>query len=307
MSLSPRLDDLLELRHQAHTLGLASFHLVNSTLSGLFASVFRGSGLDFDEVREYREGDDVRNMEWNVTARTGTPHLKVFREERERTVMLCVDHGAHMNFGTHGTFKSIQAARAAALLGWAANNNQDRVGGLLYGGSETEGLRYFRPERSRRALWQVLNTLTQTTSEDLIVEDRLLTALQHIERGAWTGALVFVIGEFNRDVSALERTLGSLQQRHDVVLFPIDDPVDRDLPEMGTVVFENPAGDRVAINTDDKQGRKAYRTAWLDRRLALQKLANRLGIDVIPLRTDEEVHKGITEGLRQRLAARRFR
>jgi len=120
MTLQPRLDDLLELRHRARTLGLASHHLVNSTFSGLYASVFRGTGLDFEEVREYQEGDDIRNMDWKVTARTNEPHLKVYREERERSVLLCVDHGPHMFFGTRGTFKSIQAARCAALLGWAA-------------------------------------------------------------------------------------------------------------------------------------------------------------------------------------------
>lgn len=307
MSLSPRLDDLLELRHQAHTLGLSSFHLVNSTLSGLFASVFRGSGLDFDEVREYREGDDVRNMEWHVTARTGTPHLKVFREERERTVLLCVDQGAHMSFGTRGTFKSVQAARAAALLGWAANNHHDRVGGLLYAGQGNNGLQYFRPQRSRRSLWRILNTLTGETPGVVPGNDHLLGALQHLERGSWTGALVFVIGDFNREVSVLEGTLGSLRQRHDVVLLPIDDPADRDLPAMGAVEFENTAGDRILIDTDDEAGRRAYRSAWLDHRHALLKLASRLGVDVIPLRTDEEVHKTITDGLRQRLAMRRFR
>ncbi len=104
--MQPRLDELMELRHQAHTLGLASHHLVNTTFSGLYASVFRGQGLNFEEVREYREGDDIRNMDWKVTARTNKPHLKVYREERERSVVLCVDHGPHMFFGTRGTFKS---------------------------------------------------------------------------------------------------------------------------------------------------------------------------------------------------------
>jgi uncharacterized protein (DUF58 family) len=133
MILYPRLDDLLELRHQARTLGVAAHHLVNSTFSGLYSSVFRGTGLDFEEVREYREGDDIRNMDWLVTARTGRPHLKVFREERQRSVILCVDTGPHMSFGTRGTFKSIQAARTAALIGWAASKQHDRVGGVLFG------------------------------------------------------------------------------------------------------------------------------------------------------------------------------
>jgi hypothetical protein len=144
VSLYPRLDDLLELRHQAHTLGVPSHHLVNSTFAGLYASVFRGAGVNFEEVREYREGDDIRYMDWKVTARTNEPHLKVFREERERSVVLCVDRGPHMVFGTRGTFKSVQAARAAALIGWAASRLNDRVGGMAFGDPEA-GLQALPP------------------------------------------------------------------------------------------------------------------------------------------------------------------
>ena len=149
ISLQPRLDDLLELRHQAHTLGLASHHLVNSSFNGLYASLFRGQGLNFEEVREYREGDDIRYMDWKVTARTNEPHLKVFREERERSVVLCVDKGPHMSFVTLGTFKSVQAARAAAMIGWAASRLNDRVGGMAFG-DMAAGLQHFRPSRGRR-------------------------------------------------------------------------------------------------------------------------------------------------------------
>ncbi|MES9868803.1 MAG: DUF58 domain-containing protein, partial [Sedimenticola sp.] len=185
MALTPRLDDLLELRHQAHSLGIASHHLVNTSFSGLYASVFRGTGLDFEEVRAYREGDDIRNMDWKVTARTNNPHLKIFREERERSVVLCVDQGPHMSFGTRGTFKSVQAARAAALLGWAANGLNDRVGGLLFGDT-SEGLKHFRPTKDRRALWRLLKTLSEPSGEAPAGTDPLLGALHQAETGAGT-------------------------------------------------------------------------------------------------------------------------
>ena len=116
-----------------------------------------------------------------------------------------------------------------------------------------------------------------------------------------------MIADFNRDVSVLERTLGSLQQRHDVVLFPVDDPADRELPAMGQVVFEDAFGDLFEIDTDDEKGRQAYRAAWERRRSELHKLVNRLGITLIPLNTNEDVHRTITLGLRQRLVSRRFR
>ncbi len=306
----PRLDDLLELRHQARTLGLASTHRVNSTFAGLFASVFRGTGLDFDEVREYRPGDDVRNMEWHVTARTGVPHLKVFREERERSVILCVDNGPHMDFGTRGAFKCSQAARAAALLGWAANNHHDRVGGLLFGGGGgIGGIEYFNPMRGHRALWRLLNGLTRQRGDSVEVreDDVLLRVLQRIDRGSGVGSLVFVIADLDRDVEPLERTLGSLAQRHDVVLLPVDDPADRELPAMGTVVFEDGQGRRCEIDTDDQTGRDAYRDAWERRRTALKRLANRLGLIMIPLRTDEDIHRTLALGLRRRLQSRGHR
>jgi uncharacterized protein (DUF58 family) len=297
VSLHPRLDDLLELRHQAHTLGLASHHLVNSSFSGLYASVFRGTGLDFEEVREYREGDDIRNMEWNVTARTNSPHLKVFREERERSMVLCVDQGPHMGFGTRGTFKSIQAARAAALLGWAANSMNDRVGGLLFGdtGNTT---RHFRPTKDRRALWRLLKALSRPSHKEQSPDDQLLWALQQADKGTLTGSLIFVIADFNRESASLEAILGKLCQRHTIALIPVDDPADRTLPDMGRALFTDPNGNLVEIDTSDAGGRQAYEAYWEGNRNALLSIANRLGIPVLPVTTDQDVHQSLMRGMR---------
>jgi uncharacterized protein (DUF58 family) len=296
MTFHPQLDDLLELRHQARTLGMASHHLVNSTFSGLYSSVFRGSGLDFDEVREYREGDDIRNMEWKVTARTGNPHLKVFREERERNVLLCVDAGPHMSFGTRGTFKSVQAARAAALIGWAASRQQDRVGGILFG-DPVKRLQYFRPSRGRRSLWRLLRTLSEPSVRGNSDDSQLLAALQHLNRGTATGSLIFLIAPVNHVVADLERLLGSLRQRHDVVLLPVDDPADRQMPRMGRVVFTDPAGHLVEVNTDNDRGTRAFSEEWERNREELKRLVYRLGLVLIPLHTQEDVHRTLTEGL----------
>jgi len=306
MSLQPRLDDLLELRHQAHTLGLASHHLVNSSFSGLYASVFRGQGLNFEEVREYREGDDIRNMDWKVTARTGEPHLKVFREERERSVMLCVDKGPHMNFGTRNTFKSVQAARAAALVGWAANSLHDRVGGLLFG-SDRRDNSYFRPTKDRRALWRLLKTLTEATSGTAESPPELLSdILRQAARGIGTGGLVFVIADFNREHTGLVKGLTQLRQHHSVVLVPIDDPAERDIPDMGDVLFRAPDGELVTVNTTDEAGRRAYRAAWQKRRNELIQIAHGSGCALIPLETGDDVHPALVHGLERRLRMRSF-
>jgi uncharacterized protein (DUF58 family) len=298
MILYPRLDDLLELRHQARALGVAAHHLVNSTFSGLYSSVFRGTGLDFEEVREYREGDDIRNMDWLVTARTGRPHLKVFREERQRSVILCVDTGPHMSFGTRGTFKSIQAARAAALIGWAASKQHDRVGGVLFGNPAT-GTQYFRATPGRRGLWRLLRALTKPAEHGEIDDTRIIAALQHLDSGSTTGSLIFVIAAINQISIGLERTLGSLRQRHDVLLLPIDDPADRDLPAMGPVIFSNAVGELLEVDTDNEQGRRAFREDWELRREEVRQMAYRLGLGFIPVSTDADVHTVLTEGLRR--------
>ncbi|HHC71499.1 MAG TPA: DUF58 domain-containing protein [Thiotrichales bacterium] len=296
----PHLDDLLELRHQARALGIASHHLVNTTFTGLYASVFRGQGLNFEEVREYREGDDIRNMDWKVTARTGDPHLKVFREERERSVLICVDVGPHMAFGTRGTFKSVQAARACALLGWAANSLHDRVGGLLIGDLGDRG-HHFRPTKDRRALWRMLHALTDPPSSARPSPPALLPEmLRQGARGLGSGGLVFVIADFNRPQTDLRRALALLCQHNTVVLVPVDDPAERDLPAMGKVLFRGPEGELLEVDTDDAAGRRAWREAWQRRRDALNAIASRVGVTVIPIRTDEDVHHSLMEGLRRR-------
>ncbi len=303
MTLTVRIDELLELRHGAHVLGMSSRHRVQSVLSGLYASVFRGQGMDFEETREYQEGDEIRNMDWRVTARTGLAHLKVFREERERAVMLCVDAGPHMQFGTRGTFKSIQAARASALLGWSASNNQDRVGALLFG-EPGAGLRYFRPSRARLSMWRMLRALTEQPSSAPVEGDPLVEALEKLRRVASTGALIFVIADMNRDPELLHQPLGRLCQRHDVVLMPVDDPADREIPAIGRIIFSTLDGARIEIDTDSEAGRRQYRERWEKNRQALDTLARRLGVSLIPVPTNEEIHHVLINGLRRRARMR---
>jgi len=298
-SIRPDIDELMELRHRANAISLASHHRVNAVLAGLYASVFRGQGMDFEETREYRTGDEIRYMDWRVTARTGTPHLKVFREERERTALLCVDGGPHMAFGTRGTFKSVQAARAAALLGWAADGRGDRVGGLIFADAQ-RGPAYFPPARDRRSLWRLLRTLSETPPTPAPRAERgeaLIQALDKLTRSAPKGALVLVIADFDTDLAALDGPLGQLSQRREVVLITVDDPADWELPAMGPVHFEAPDGAWVRVDTDDPEGRVVYRQQWERQRWYVERLARRRRVDLIPLRTNADVHRDLVYGL----------
>jgi uncharacterized protein (DUF58 family) len=245
-------------------------------------------------------------MDWKVTARTGKPHLKVFREERERSIMLCVDKGPHMNFGTRKTFKSVQAARTAALLGWAANSLHDRVGGLLFGGDGRDNM-YFRPTKDRRALWRLLSAMTADDLEhDESKPELLADIMRQAARGIGTGGLVFVIADFNRQHQGLMQGLAQLRQHHAVVLVPVDDPADQNLPDMGDVMFRGPDGELLTVNTADDAGREAYRQAWQQRRNNLVQLANGSGCALIPVATGADVHATLMQGLQRRLRMRSF-
>jgi uncharacterized protein (DUF58 family) len=202
-----------------------------------------------------------------------------------------------MSFGTRGTFKSIQAARAAALFGWAASKQDDRVGGVLFGNPAT-GTRYYRATPGRRGLWRLLRGLTEPIEQGDTDESQLMAALQHLESGSGTGSLIFVIAPINQVTTGFERILGSLKQRHDVVLLPVDDPADRDLPSMGPVIFSNAAGELLEVDTDNAAGREAFREDWEQRREELQQMCYRLGIGLIPLSTNEDVHKTLISGMR---------
>ncbi|MBT4836704.1 MAG: DUF58 domain-containing protein [Methylococcales bacterium] len=297
--LLPEISDLFELRHQAHSIGLASHHAVNSVLCGLYKSVFKGQGMDFDEVREYQHGDEIRNMDWRVTARTNTPHLKVYREERQRTVMLCVDIGSHMMFGTRKTFKNIQAAKVAALLGWAASSNKDRVGALLFG--DITGLRYFRPSHAKRSLWQMLQSMTTINHTATSPRTELPKAIQKLIHSTPTGALILIIADFNYNFENLQHALGKLRQKHEIILLPIDDNADQTIPAMGKIMFTQSNGQQCEIDTDSETGRQKYKQTWTENRQQINSICKKLGIDIIEISTHDDVHSTLIKSLRKRV------
>ena len=296
--LYPDFKELVQLGLKASRLQLSTGRQSMAGGSGGFASPFRGRGLAFHEVREYRFGDDIRNIDWRVTARIGKPYIKVFTEERERTVILCVDANAAMRFGTRGTFKSVQAARAAALLGWQAGAVNDRVGFMIFG-DVPEGLQFFPPTRSRQALWRAMKLLSRTEQGTHKTPVPLEDPLKHLERMAPTGSLLFVISDFQQVTERLERRLGMLHRTCDTVLIAINDPADREIPAMETVVFGDDAGGKFVFDTDSSAGREAYAQQWRENRERFEDVAVRWSVGVIDLYTDKDVATNLLLGLRR--------
>ncbi|BCG63491.1 MAG: hypothetical protein methR_P1210 [Methyloprofundus sp.] len=300
--LFPDFNELVALKAKTSRLAFSSDRSVTSISSGDFHSPFRGQGLEFEEVREYAHGDDIRNIDWRVTARTNMPHTKVFKEERERSVLLCVDMNSSMRFGTRSTFKSVQAARIAALLGWQANSNNDRLGGCLFGDA-AEGMQFIACQRSRSSLWAMLKKLSDTSINEQAEYIPLDDVLLHVNKAAPTGALIYIVSDFSHIGENLEQQLNRLRQRCDVVLITVDDVADQYIPPIGTVLFSGKEA-KTYVNTDSQSGRKAYAEQWLQTRNKLQKIATKLGIGVISISTDGDAYKDLFFGLK-RIALRR--
>ena len=241
-----------ELAHKVRLLEIQTRHLVNDIFSGEYESVFKGRGVEFAEVREYQPGDDVRAIDWNVTARRGIPYVKQFAEERELTVILAVDGSASTRFGTQGALKRERAAEVAAVLGLAANRNNDRAGALLF----AEGIeRYVPPRKGKthvlRLVRDILSFDPPALGTDLSEAIRFLTRVLHRR------SVVFLLSDFLDE--GYEKPLAALAVRHDVIALVLEDRRDRELPDVGLIeVVEPESGARRWLDTSSGRVREAY-------------------------------------------------
>ncbi len=265
---------------QVKLIELRTRGLVNSVFSGEYHSVFKGQGMEFAEVREYQPGDEVRSIDWNVTARMRRPFVKRYIEERELTVMLAVDLSGSERFGTQGRFKSELASELGAVLGMSAVRNNDRVGALLF----TDQVEHVVPpgKGRRQALRLIRDVLA---FEPRGTRTDLAGAIQYLSRMLKHHTIIFVISDF-LDVE-IERPLKRLAQRHDVIAISVEDPAERALPDVGLARFVDPeSGATVDVDTSDPAVRDRFVRATEEERNARRKLLRRLAIDEIVVRTD---------------------
>lgn len=229
--VSTSLDELVQLRGAAQALQRSLRKNSSAIMSGGSVSRRLGRGLDFAEVREYQPGDDVRMIDWKVTARTGRAHTKLFVEERERPVLLVVDFRANMRFGTQGMFKSVMAARLAALLGWCAVGGHDRVGGFVFTDETHDEI---RPQSGRRGLMALFRAIQH--SQRCVPAggaDQLANTLGRLRNGVHAGSTVVLLSDFQGFDEKARSVLGGVAQTLDLVAVHICDPLDRSLPPPG--------------------------------------------------------------------------
>jgi uncharacterized protein (DUF58 family) len=269
-----------EILRQVKLIELRTRGLVNSLFTGEYHSVFKGQGMEFAEVREYQAGDEVRSIDWNVTARMRRPFVKRYVEERELTVMLVVDLSGSERFGTQGRFKSELASELGAVLGMSAIRNNDRVGAMLF----TDRIEHvLPPKKGRRHALRLIRDLL--AFEPVGTKTDVSGAMQYLARMLRQHTIIFIISDFLD--AEIERPLKRLAQRHDVVAITVEDPSERVLPDIGLVRFVDPeTGATIDVDTSDSAVRKRFAAATAEETLARQKLLRRLAIDEIVVRTD---------------------
>jgi len=272
-----------ELLKQVRRIEIATRRKVTTRFAGGYLSTFRGQGMEFDEVREYRPGDEIRAIDWNVTARTGQTHVKRFVVEREMSVLLVVDASASLGFGSGERTKGEVATELATLLAALAVRSQDRVG-LVLATDRVE--RYVPPGKGPRHLYRVIRELV--THRRAGTGTDLGAALDFARRVAPRHSTVFLVSDFvlPEDTHALERSLAHAALRHDLIAISVDDPREADLPAVGLLAVEDPeSGRTTVVDTGDPAFRAAHRERVAERRAALLRLFARHGVDHVPLST----------------------
>lgn len=283
-----------ELAKKIRYIQIYTTKVVNDVLAGEYESVFKGRGMEFDEVREYQPGDDVRSIDWNVTARAGKPFIKKFREERELTVIFLVDLSASGSFGSMRQTKNELAAEICALLAFAAIKNNDKVGLIAF----TDQVEQFIPpgkgaRHVLRVIREILTFRPSRTGTDIA------RALDYLGRIQARRAVVFLISDFQAE--SFEKPLRVLARRHDLIAVSLADARESKLPGIGPVELEDAeTGELVLIDAASAEIRKRYEALSLARAGELAEMLRAMGIDQIQIETGKPYVRDMTAFFRTR-------
>ena len=285
------LEELLEMRYLLKGLTLFNANNRRSPLVGAHHSKLRGRGVDFDQVRVYLPGDDIRSIDWRVTARSQQVHTKLFHEEKERPVFLLVEQTKSLFLGTGQSLKSVVCTRLASLLGWAALDNNDRIGGLVFNELEQ---RVVRPRLTKRSLLQFINYLTQMNSQLInepltpVLTNNLLLAFKQAKEVLRPGSLLFIIIDERSLDFASQQILQHLAIHMDIVLLPVYDPIDHELPQAGYLRFAQ-GGQQLMLDTNNHKIRAAYTQQAIQRQQQWQELTKKIAAKLFPINTEQDL------------------
>ena len=288
-----------ELLKKVKKIELSTRHLVNEVFGGEYHSVFKGRGMEFAEVREYTPGDDIRTIDWNVSARTGVPYVKLFEEERELTVMILVDASASGAFGTRIQMKRTLAAELSAVLAFSAVKNNDKVGLIIF----TDHVEKYIPPRKGRS--HVLRVIREVLNHEPVHQGTSInTALEFMSRVIRKRSVTFMISDFlDKDY---EKSLKQASRKHDMLSFHLQDPWEIELPNLGLIqIHDGETGETSLINTGKASLRKTYEAKSRERFEKLQTFFKSSGLDYLPIRTDVPYVDPLISFFRKRASRRR--
>ena len=271
-----------ELLRQIRRIEIRTNRMVNDILAGEYHSVFKGQGVEFEEVRQYQPGDDIRTIDWNVTARMGEPFVKRYREERELTVMLLVDASASSLFGTAGKMKGELAVELSALLAFSAIKNNDRVGLVLFTGQVEK---FIPPKKGKKHVLRLIRELL--TFEPAGGSTDIRNALDFVNRILTRKSVVFLISDFLS--SGYEDSLRMTNEKHDLVTLSITDPREVEMPPIGFLELEDAeTGEVILIDTFSAGIRRGFSETAARETDRLVRELKRLHVDHVPIRTDQD-------------------
>jgi uncharacterized protein (DUF58 family) len=285
---------------QIKKIELRAGHLVTEALAGNYLSAFKGRGMEFDQVREYIPGDDVRSIDWNVTARMNHPFVKVHREEREQTLMLMVDASPSQMFGSGDKFKNELSAELAAVLAFLATKNNDKVG-LIAFSDHVE--KYIPPKKGRAHVWRIIKEVL--THEGKGKGTNIAGATDFMQRVLKRRSMCFLISDFHAE--GFERSLLRAAKRHRMVGVVVRDPRESALPAVGFVEFEDAeTGERLLVDSSSAHFREQLQKAAEEDRANLQMLFRKSGVDSFPIETDRNFIPALEKFLLQQTGRKRL-
>ena len=285
--------DVKELMAKVGKIRILTNKLIDDQLSGDYHSTFKGQGVEFDEVRPYTPGDDVRTIDWNVTAKTGLPYIKRFGEERELTILFLVDVSGSQGYGSVRRSKMELAAEVTALLALTAIRNQDKIGLILF---SDQIVKYIPPRKGRDSVMRLVREVL-AAEDDAKGGTNIAEALKFLNSVQKRRAVVFLVSDFllpaNRrgytqeDLAAFERLLRATARHHDMVCVPVSDPAERELPDVGLVELEDPeTGELVLVDTSSAAVRRRFAAQAQEEGEELKRFFLKTGIDTLTIATD---------------------
>jgi len=273
-------DISVELMQKIRAIQIKTSHLVTELMAGEYVSAFKGRGMEFNAVREYAPGDDVRLIDWNVTARMDQPFIKEYIEERELNVMLMVDVSSSGEFGSTGKFKNEISAEVASILAFAAIRNNDKIGLIVFSNKIEH---YIPPKKGKAHVWNIIRTILNYEPEGRLTD--LNIPLEYLLKIQKRKCIAFLISDFQ--ATNYETNVKLARQKHDLVAISISDPRERDLPKIGLInLRDSESGETLLIDTDDREMTKLLTSYERGKWGMFKKLFRSIGVDTIEIDTD---------------------